>query len=127
MAGGKASVRVDKWLWSVRVFKTRTAAGDACSAGRVLVNDEPAKPATKIVVGDTVTARRRDRTVIYVVTGLLEKRVGAAKAVEYFDDQSPPEPERGSLPPPPPGGARERGEGRPTKRDRRRLDQLRGR
>ena len=123
----KGSVRVDKWLWSVRVFKTRTSAADACSAGRVLVNDEVAKPATKVAIGDTVTARREDRTIVYVVTEVIEKRVSAAKAAECFDDQSPPVPERTSLEPPPPGGARHRGEGRPTKRDRRRLDQLRGR
>ncbi len=125
MAG---SVRVDKWLWSVRVYKTRTAAGDACSSGRVTVNGEPAKPATKVAVGDMVSARRRENTVIYRVEALIEKRVSAAKAAECFEDLSPPEPvrARGQLIVPP-GGARDRGEGRPTKRDRRRLDELRGR
>ncbi|MEL7157361.1 MAG: S4 domain-containing protein [Actinomycetota bacterium] len=122
-------VRVDKWLWAVRVFKTRSAANDACATGRVSVNDETAKPATKVKVGDVVTARRRDRTVIYEVRALVEKRVSAALAAEHVDDLSPPVARRGSGPDAgaAAAGHRERGEGRPTKRDRRRLDQLRGR
>jgi ribosome-associated heat shock protein Hsp15 len=124
-AAKAASVRVDKWLWSVRVYRSRTAATDACGAGRVSVNGEPAKPATKIVVGDTVTARRRDRTLTYLVTGLVAKRVSAAAAGSCFEDLSPPAPDRSSLVTPA-AGARDRGSGRPTKRDRRRLDRLRG-
>ena len=127
MAGTTArTVRVDKWLWSVRAFKTRTAASDACTSGRVSVNDEPAKPATKVEVGDLVEARRRDRRIVYRVVEVIEKRVSAAKAAECFEDLSPPLPER-SVEVAPPGGARSRGEGRPTKRDRRRIDRLRGR
>ena len=114
-------------MWSVRVYKTRTAAGTACSDGRVTVNDDPAKPSTKVTVGDMVSARRRDRVVTYQVVEVIEKRVSAARATECYEDHSPPAPERSSLPPAPPGGARLRGEGRPTKRDRRRLDRLRGR
>lgn len=122
----QGAVRVDKWLWSVRVFKTRTSASDACSSGRVTVNDEQAKPATKIKVGDTVVARRKERTIVYVVVQVIEKRVSAALAAECYDDQSPPEPDRSAVIPPP-GGARDRGEGRPTKRERRAIDRLRGR
>ena len=122
------TVRVDKWLWSVRVFRTRTAASDACAAGRVVVNGEQAKPATKVAVGDVVEARRKDRTIVYEVTAIIEKRVSAANAAECFDDRSPPpEPRRQGIDVPPPGGARERGSGRPTKRERRELDRLRGR
>ena len=126
-APGSRSVRVDKWLWSVRVFRTRTAAGDACAAGRVTVNDEPAKPATKVAVGDLVEARRRDRTIVYEVVSPIEKRVSAAKAAECVVDRSPPAPSRSAAEVPPPGGARERGRGRPTKRERREIDRLRGR
>ncbi len=119
MAG---SVRVDRWLWSVRVYKTRAQANDACTKGRVRVNGELCKPATKLKVGDRVDARRKDRTLLYEVVGLLEKRVGAAIAATAFVDHSPPMPER-------PSGdsvaavapTRERGMGRPTKRDRRRM------
>lgn len=128
--GGPTAVRVDKWLWAVRVYKTRTAATTACDAGRVSVNGEVAKPATRVAVGDEVRARTRERAVVYEVAGILEKRVSAVVAATCFVDRSPP-------PPPatdrlgdvfgPSGGARDRGEGRPTKRDRRQLDRLRGR
>lgn len=120
-----ATVRVDKWLWAVRVYKSRSAANDACSSGRVMVNDEAAKPATKIKIGDLVTARRRDRTIAYEVVAVIEKRVGAAKAAECINDVSPPAPERPLDPTMGIAGIRARGEGRPTKRDRRQLDRLR--
>jgi ribosome-associated heat shock protein Hsp15 len=124
-------VRVDKWLWAVRVYKTRTAATAACTAGRVRVGDEPAKPATKVRVGDVIEARRPDRTVIVRVSGLVDKRVGAKLVEELLEDLSPPAPARSGRgqgePLAPPGGARERGQGRPTKKDRRRIDRLRGR
>lgn len=122
-------VRVDKWLWAVRVYKTRSAANDACVAGRVTVNDDVAKPATKVRVGDRVTARRRDRTIIYEVASVLEKRVSAALAADCVVDHSPPPPPRRLDPfgPDLAAGERRRGDGRPTKRDRRRLDRLQGR
>ncbi len=125
------SVRVDKWLWCVRGYKTRAQSNDACASGRVRVNGEIAKPATKVKVGDRVEARRRDRTIDYEVVQLLEKRVGAALAAEAVVDHSPPAPERprGNEP-----GAmavvqaqRDRGAGRPTKRERRTIDKFRGR
>ena len=124
---GPTTVRVDKWLWAVRVFKTRTAASSACTSGRVSVNGEPAKPATKLVVGDTVEARRGDRIVVYKALRLIEKRVGAAVAADCVEDLSPPEPDRAAPVLAPPGGARARGEGRPTKKERREIDRLRGR
>ena len=120
------TVRVDKWLWAVRAHKTRTAATAACNAGRVRVNDEVAKAATRIDVGDTVESRRADQVLIYRVTKPIEKRVGAKAAAECYEDHSPPRPSR-SPAIPPPGGARERGAGRPTKKDRREIDRLRGR
>lgn len=118
-------VRVDKWLWAVRAYKTRTAATDACAAGRVLVDGEPAKPATKIGVGARVEARRRERTIVYEVVQVLEKRVSAALAAEAVVDHSPPvvrhDPAEAAA------GRRDRGAGRPTKRERREIDRLRGR
>lgn len=121
------SVRVDKWLWSVRVFPTRTAATAACTAGRVVVNGEAAKPATKVVAGDRVSSRRGDRTIVYVVVDPIERRVSASVAATCYVDESPPvpRPEHGFGGPD--GGARERGAGRPTKRDRRQIDRLHGR
>jgi ribosome-associated heat shock protein Hsp15 len=123
----RRAVRVDKWLWSVRAIKTRTAATDACSSGRVSVNGAPAKPATRVAVGDTVTARLRERTVVYVVEKLIEKRVSAALAAECFRDESPPPEPGAGLTRAPLVAARDKGSGRPTKRDRRRTDQLRRR
>jgi ribosome-associated heat shock protein Hsp15 len=121
------TVRVDKWLWAVRVFKTRTAATSACNAGRVSVGDEAAKPATKITVGDVVTARRGDRVIVYKVVNPIEKRVGAKLVADHAEDLSPPVPPKSAPVLAPPGGARARGEGRPTKKERREIDRLRGR
>jgi len=122
VSGSGVSVRVDKWLWAVRVYKTRSVANDACKTGRVTVNGEVAKPSTKVAVGDLVTARRRDRTVSYEVVVILEKRVSAPKAAEAVNDLSPPAPLVAPIVAA--DGIRDRGEGRPTKRDRRQLDRL---
>jgi len=120
------AVRVDKWLWSVRAFKTRTKASGACDDGHVTINDVVAKPASRVDVGDLVTARRGDRTLIYVVEETIEKRVSAVRAAECFEDRSPP-----PVPRDRPGVAvfarRDPGAGRPTKRDRREIERLRGR
>jgi ribosome-associated heat shock protein Hsp15 len=120
------AVRVDRWLWSVRAFATRTKASGACDDGHVFVNDVAAKPATKVDIGDVVTARHRDRTLVYVVRVPIEKRVSAVRAAECFEDRSPP-----PVPREQPGDAvfarRDRGAGRPTKRDRREIERLRGR
>ncbi len=124
------AVRVDKWLWSVRAFKTRTQANDACASGRVRVNGEVAKPATKVAVGDRVEARRRERTIVYEVVQELTKRVSATLAADAVVDHSPPPPDRPTTH----GDVvelvqarRDRGSGRPTKRDRRDIERLRGR
>ena len=119
------AVRVDKWLWAVRVFKTRRQATDACTAGRIRINGDVAKPASKVKVGDVVQAARRDRTIIYVAHELLEKRVSALLAAAAVEDRSPPPPKKQDhldlL-----FAQRDRGSGRPTKKDRRAIDKLRG-
>lgn len=119
--------RVDKWLWAVRVFKTRTAATDACAAGRVSVDGEVAKPATRIGVGQEVRVRRRDGLVVLGVVEVISKRVGAPRAAACIEDRSPPAPpvDRSALTVA--DVLRQRGAGRPTKRDRRQTDRLRGR
>ncbi|MDR0959681.1 MAG: RNA-binding S4 domain-containing protein [Propionibacteriaceae bacterium] len=122
------SARVDSWLWAVRLFPSRSAATTACRAGHVRLNDDSAKPASQVKVGDTVRVRasghpgRQERVVI--VKRLIVKRVGAAVAVECYEDHSPPPVDRVANPP---VAVRDRGAGRPTKRDRRLTDQLRGR
>jgi ribosome-associated heat shock protein Hsp15 len=113
------SVRVDRWLWAVRLTKTRPDAAAACRGGHVRVNDRPAKPATAVCPGDEVKARVGDRTRILEVVRVIQKRVGATDAAACFIDRTP-------IPPPqPPVAFRERGAGRPTKRDRRVLDKFR--
>ncbi len=114
--------RVDKWLWSVRLFKTRAAATDACQGGHVKVNGATAKPATPVRVGDRVEAFAHGRPRIFEVVKLIDKRVGAPAAAECIVDHSPPPPPKDEFLPVFP---RLPGAGRPTKRDRRRLDQFR--
>ena len=116
------ATRVDRWLWSVRVFKTRTLASDACQGGHVEVNGHPAKPATKVKVGDRVTVTGAGNLRILEVARVIEKRVGASVAAECLVDHSPPPPEPRFVAP---VATRERGAGRPTKRDRRAMDRFR--
>jgi ribosome-associated heat shock protein Hsp15 len=116
--------RIDHWLWAVRLVKTRSLAAQACRAGHVQVNGAQAKPAAPVKVGDTVRARLGGRERIVEVTGLPGSRVGAELAASCLIDRSPPPPPRDPLV----GfGPRNPGAGRPTKRDRRLLDQARGR
>jgi ribosome-associated heat shock protein Hsp15 len=116
--------RVDQWTWAVRLYKSRSLATAAVKAGHVRVNDERAKPSTAVHVGDEVRVRAEGYEKVFEVVQLLEKRVGAPIAQAAYVDHSPPPPPRdeffGAF------GTRERGAGRPTKRDRRELDRLRG-
>ena len=115
------SARVDQWLWSIRIYPTRSAAGLACRGGHVRVNGATAKPATIVRVGDRIEATLGQRLRIVEVVHLITKRVGAQVAIECYVDHSPAPPEHE-----PPVFQRDPGMGRPTKRDRRKLDQLRG-
>ena len=121
MMDAMESTRVDKWLWAVRLTKTRTDAAAACRGGHVRVNDRPAKPATAVCPGDKVHARIGDRTRIVEVTRVIQKRVGASDAVTCYLDRSPAP----TATPYVPVAVRDRGAGRPTKRDRRLLDKWR--
>jgi ribosome-associated heat shock protein Hsp15 len=113
------STRLDRWLWTVRLARTRPDAANACRGGHVRVNDRPAKPATPVGPGDTVRARVYDTTRIVEVVKVLPRRVGAADAVTCYLDHTP------VAPPQPPVARRDRGAGRPTKRERRVLDDFR--
>jgi ribosome-associated heat shock protein Hsp15 len=115
-------VRVDVWLWAVRVFTTRSIATAACRAGHVRINGDRVKAAAQVRVGDEVRART-DREHILVVRALLRKRVGAAVAAEAVEDRTPPPPPRTEVAL---GMVRDRGSGRPTKRDRREIERLLG-
>jgi ribosome-associated heat shock protein Hsp15 len=116
------ATRVDRWLWAVRLYKTRSMATDACHGGHVEVNGRPAKPATTVKVGDRVTAKVEGWERILEVAQVIDKRVGAPIAAECIVDHSPPRPEREYVAP---LFARDPSAGRPTKRDRRQLDRLR--
>ena len=120
-----AHMRMDRWLWAVRVYKTRSDAAEACRGSAVRLNDSIAKPSAKVRIGDTIVARTKALTRTLHVRGLTENRVGAAHVPEYADDQTPElEHEK----------AREkranarvfahRGSGRPTKKDRRDIEKL---
>jgi len=115
------STRVDRWLWAVRLTKTRPDAAAACRGGHVRINDRPAKPSTMLSPGDEVRALVGETTRIVQVVRVIQKRVGAADAVTCYLDRTPARP----ATPPVPVAARDRGAGRPTKRDRRMLDRWR--
>ncbi len=118
------SLRVDKWLWAARVFKTRSLAGAACDGGTVDVNDEAAKPARRVRAGDLVRVTLpRGRRRILKVAAVDDRRGSAEIAKALFEDLTPPEPPRLRQAPPP---FREPGAGRPTKRQRRDIQRLRG-
>ena len=118
--GDVDSVRVDRWLWAIRLYKTRTAATNACHGGRVRINGSPAKPATRVRHGDRVEASVHGRARIFEVVTVIDKRLGAAQAAECAIDLSPPPAEREEAVP-----LRAPGSGRPTKRERRRLERVR--
>jgi len=115
--------RIDAWCWAVRLFPTRSAAGAACRAGHVRINGDRAKPATLVVPGDEVVVRGGVRDRIVMVQRLVIKRVGAPVAVTCYLDRTP-------APPPKTEtvivAERDRGSGRPTKRERRLTERLRG-
>lgn len=121
---GDSPVRVDAWLWAVRQFKTRSAATSACRAGHVRVNGERAKAAQPVRPDDEVRVRIEGFDRILIVRQTLVKRVSAPVAATALDDRTPPPPPRESVALAP---VRERGAGRPTKRERRDLERLRDR
>jgi ribosome-associated heat shock protein Hsp15 len=122
-----SSARLDKWLWSVRIFKTRSLATDACRAGSVDVGGHAAKPARDVHAGDVITVRQGLIVRTLYVRAAPVSRVAAKRVPEFCEDRTPPEEYskvqeqrvQQVL-------AREKGSGRPTKRDRRALDRWLG-
>ncbi len=118
------SARVDVWLWAVRVYKTRSAATTAIRGGHVRVNGDPVKASYNVKIGDEVRVRIQGFDRILGVERILLKRVGAPLAAEAYEDRTPPPPPREFVAP---VVRRDRGAGRPTKRERREIDRLTGR
>lgn len=115
-------VRIDAWIWAVRLFKTRSLAAQACRAGHVKLNGESVKPAQQVKPGDRVRIWANYRETEVEVVELITKRVGAEQARKCYVDHSKPVPKEIVLSQP----RRDRGAGRPTKKERRELDKLRG-
>jgi ribosome-associated heat shock protein Hsp15 len=117
-------VRIDKWLWAARMFKTRSMASDACTGGHVQINDETVKASKSVMVGDTVDVLTPGGPRVLEVAGLADKRGPAKVAVTLYVDHTPPPPPTGPMAGDPTfdrGSRRGRKGARPTKRDRRRF------
>lgn len=118
-------VRIDKYLWSIRVFKTRSEATDACKGGKIRVNGADTKPSKMVRRGDVIVARKGPVTYTYKVLELIDKRQGAKLVPQYAENLTPAE-EIAKLRAPVETFflKRDRGAGRPTKKDRRQMDSL---
>lgn len=125
----KTKVRIDKWLWSVRIFKTRTLATNACKSNKVKIGDKQLKPSYLVTVGEKIQVKKEGFDLTFEVIALLEKRVGAPIAVTCYKNLTTPEEMNkykdwfvGKSS----NEMREKGEGRPTKRQRRDIDKFKG-
>lgn len=123
--GGLSSVRIDKWLWAVRISKTRKIAIELCKKHKVLVDGQPVKPSREIKQGNIVTVKKEGVEWLYEVIQCLDKRVGASLSLEYKKDITPLETlerlkliKRDLMP------RRPKGAGRPTKKEWRTLEKF---
>jgi ribosome-associated heat shock protein Hsp15 len=118
-------IRIDKWLWAVRIYKTRTIATDGCKKGNIKINGKSVKPSYMLTVGETLSVHKNGFNLTIKTKGLLAKRVSAVLAVECYDNLTPESELNkyndwfiGKAKP----EMREKGTGRPTKRERREID-----
>lgn len=119
------SVRIDKYLWAVRLFKTRSLAAEACSKGKISINGLQAKPSRDVKPGDVIHVVKNPVTYHYKVADVTEKRLGAKLVPDFLDDITPKENlEVLEMQKYMQWSTRERGAGRPTKRERREIDRL---
>ena len=123
----KHTTRIDKWLWAVRIFKTRVMATEACAGGKVKIDGETIKASRKIQAGDVIQVRKGVVKHIYCVLKIAEKRMGAKLISEFLEDLTPDD-ELAKLKSAQkqPIHTREKGQGRPTKKERRMMDEIRG-
>jgi len=121
----KGEVRIDKWMWATRIFKTRTIAVEACKKNRVMINDVAVKPSRMIKIGDVIQVRKPPVVYSFKVLKLTQSRMGAKLVPEYLENVTPPEQyeilELNKI-----SGFvnRAKGTGRPTKKDRRNIDEF---
>ena len=124
--GMEDKVRIDKWLWSVRIFKSRTMANNAVKSGKVKVGEKTVKPSYLVVVGEKIHVRKNGFNLTFLIKDIIKKRVSATLAAPCYDDLTP-ESEKNKYKDWYVGKAaaeiRAKGEGRPTKRERREIDE----
>ena len=125
MPNSEEHLRIDKWLWAVRIFKTRTIAAEECVKGRIIVNGNPVKPSHVVKIGETILVRKPPVIHTYKVTGLLKNRGSAQVAKNFVEDLTSDEElakreiARMNI-----NFQRDHGAGRPTKKDRREIDRV---
>ncbi len=116
-------MRIDKYLWAIRVFKTRSLASEACSSAKIFIDNQAVKPSRNVNIGDIIQVKKTPVTYSYKVLQLLDKRVGAKLVETYAIDITPKEEiEKLDLMKMNAQAVRDRGTGRPTKKDRRIID-----
>ena len=122
----KHNTRIDKWLWAVRIFKTRAQATEACAGGKVKIDSTAVKASRKIKPGETLLVRKGVIKYMYKVLKIAEKRMGAKLIIDFVEDLTSDD-ERAKLKSShkQPLQTREKGQGRPTKRERRKIDKFR--
>jgi ribosome-associated heat shock protein Hsp15 len=121
----KEKLRIDKYLWAIRIFKTRTLAADACKAGRVKLDSQNIKPSHEVKVGEVYQVSKGIERKVLKVTGLIENRADAKTVINFFEDITPVEQTHAFKSMfHAPLLKRDRGAGRPTKKDRREIDDL---
>lgn len=117
-------IRIDKWLWAIRLYKTRSLATEACAAGKVKINGESVKASYLLKIGQTINVNKQGEKWCIKSVKLIDKRVGAPIAVTCYDDLTPPEEKNKLLFPAVFYEVRDKGAGRPTKKDRREIDKF---
>jgi ribosome-associated heat shock protein Hsp15 len=124
ISSGTDSVRIDRWLWAARVFKTRSLAADSCRHGHVRISGQPVKPSRQVRLNDVIVVKQDQMTRTFKVLQVIGLRVGAAAARECAEDQTPASEREKPREPWFQPFVRPKGSGRPTKKERRQLDAL---
>jgi ribosome-associated heat shock protein Hsp15 len=121
----KKEIRIDKFLWSVRLYKTRSIASDECRKGRIVINNIQVKPSRAVYKNEVITVRKPPVSYIYKIIEPIENRVGARLVANFIEDLTPAE-EKAKLEISNSGGTiyRDKGTGRPTKKERRLIDRI---